>query len=309
MEKIVVTAGQPFTDIDSLACAIAYTELLTLEGKDAEAVLPGLLNKSITETIKGWGLNFNTKSPTTFTNHHFYVLVDISEPKYFANFVKEKDIIEVYDHRYGFEKHWKEKLGVSARIEVVGSCATLIWEEFEKRISPLKISETSAKLLSTAIISNTLNFNATVTTQRDRKAYEKLKSFSNLSKDWVERYFEDQEKESLKDPINAIANDAKGIGYKLKIGQLEFWDSRKFVFKHLKEIEKVLGSLGNKNWFFTSPSISEGKNYLYTKNPKMKILLEKTINAEFDGDIGTTSKLWLRKEIIKELQSKNWKWT
>ena len=94
-------------------------------------------------------------------------------------------------------------------------------------------------------------------------------------------------------------------GIDIVIGQLEFWDSRNFVLNNLKDIETALTSFGNPKWFLTSPSISEGKNYLFTKNPEMKKLLEKLIGAKFNGDIGTTDKLWLRKEILKELQSKH----
>ena len=55
-QKIVVTAGQTFNDIDVLACAIAYSELLLLEGKKSEVVLPGPLNNSVTNIIRSWGL-------------------------------------------------------------------------------------------------------------------------------------------------------------------------------------------------------------------------------------------------------------
>ena len=51
MKKIVITAGETFADIDVLACAIAYSQLLTLEGKANEVVLPGPLNSSNTPTI------------------------------------------------------------------------------------------------------------------------------------------------------------------------------------------------------------------------------------------------------------------
>jgi len=174
-----------------LACAIAYAELLKKEGVDTETVLPGSLNKSITEKIKKWKLNFSINPG--FKNAK-YILVDISDPKFFADFVKEKDVIEVFDHRTGFENYWKERIGSKAKIETVGSCTTLIWEEFEKRVKPLKITETSARLLSTATVSNTLNFNASVTTKRDIRAYKNLKSFSHLPENWVERYFETKKK-------------------------------------------------------------------------------------------------------------------
>ena len=200
------------------------------------------------------------------------------------------------------KNYWKEKIGTKAIIEKVGSCATLIWEEFIKRKKEKNISDTNANLLYTAIISNTLNFKASITTSRDKRAFNEIQKYINLPKNWIEIYFEDQEKESLINPRDAILNDTKGMGFEYKIGQLEFWDSKKFVFNHLKEIEEILSSFGNEKWFFTSPSINEGINYLFTKNSEVKILLEKTIGAKFKGDIGTTDKLWLRKEIIQEIK-------
>lgn len=298
MEKIVVTTGQPFTDIDALACTIAYTALLNLRDKNADAVLPGPLNKSVTPEIISWGLKFSKKPSTKNAK---YILVDISDPKYFASFVNEKGVVEIFDHRPVFENYWKEKLGKYAHIEMVGACATLIWEEYKKRKLVNNISTTSAKLLVTAIISNTLNFKAGVTTERDKVAFRQLLKITNFPKNWVEKYFEDQEKEAMRNPIEAIKNDSKGLGYDFKIGQLEFWDSKKFVYKYLKKIEKVLTSSGNEKWFFTSPSISEGKNYLFTKNEDIKKLLEDKIDAKFDGHIGVTKKLLLRKEILQKI--------
>jgi len=296
MTKIVVTSGQPFTDIDALACAVSYSELLRVEGKDSQAILPGPLNKTITKEIKSWKLNYSTKSNSEDPN---CVLVDISDPEYFANFVNEKNIVELFDHRYDFENYWKERLGKNSHIEMVGACATLIFEEFAERVNPLKISRVSANLLSTAIISNTLNFKASVTKNRDINAYEKLKRFTNLPKDWVKIYFTDQDRETDLDIRNSLINDTKNL--EPIIGQLELWDSKSVILKHLSEIEEALLSFGRPSWFLTAPSISEEKNYFYAKSPEIKNLLEKTIGAKFNGDIGTTDKLWLRKEIFNKL--------
>ncbi len=296
--KIVVTSGEQFTDIDALACVIAYDELLKLEGYDSEAVLPGVLNESITVTVKKWGLVF-TEQPN-FKDAKF-VLMDISEEKEFAHFVGHKNILELYDHRYGYEDYWKENLGKNSHVEMVGSCATLIWEEYEKRMSPLKISEVSARLLLTAIISNTLNFKASVTTNRDIKAFESLKKLSNLPKNWAEKYFEEQDLNKSKDIYSAIINDTKNLNGPV-IGQLEMWNSKALFEKQLTELERAMASFGKEEWFLTSPSISEGVNYIYTKNTELKELLKKILDTEFNGDIGTTKKLWLRKEIIKKIQ-------
>lgn len=300
VKNIIVTSGQPFTDIDALACAISYTELLKLESNNAEAILPGLLNKTVTEKVKKWKVEFSTIHHPRPATDYKYVLVDISDPEYFADFVNEKDIIEIFDHRYGYERFWRIKLGKSSHIEMVGACATLIWEEYKKRGFAKEISKLSARLIVTAIISNTLNFKASVTTKRDVKAYKGLKKIAKLPKDWIKVYFSDQDKETHFNIKSALINDTKNL--EPIIGQLELWDSKIIVLKYQKEIEEALLSFGRLNWFLTAPSISEGKNYLYTKNPKMKDLLRKTINAKFDGDIGTTDKLWLRKEIFQKTQ-------
>jgi inorganic pyrophosphatase/exopolyphosphatase len=302
MNKIVVTTGQPFTDIDSLSCAITYTELLKNEKKDALAVLPGKFNKSITKKIKSW--NFDYEKDLKNSEYKF-VIVDISKKEFFPDFVEEKDIIEIYDHRHGFEDYWKVKLASSAKIEMLGACATLIWEEFEKR-STKKISTVSANLLYTAIISNTLNFNAKITDKRDREAFEKLSHFIDLSDDCVETYFRDQENAVFENPIKEIVNDSKVVKVPqfrkvVVIGQLELWDSKKFIKTHLSEVKKALESFGKDKWFLTSPSISEGINYIYTENKSIKKLLSKIIDVKFEGNIGKTKNLWLRKEILKKL--------
>lgn len=297
--KIVVTSGYPFTDIDALACAIAYSELLKLKGDNAEAVLPGPLNKSVTNKIKKWKLNFSAAPHPPNTNHYSFILVDISEPEYFAKFVNLKNVIEVYDHRKGFENYWKDKLGKNSHIDMVGACATLIWEEFIKVKFDKNISTVSANLLYTAIASNTLNFKASVTTKRDINAFTELRTHTNLGSNWIKTYFLDQDKETEANVRLAIKNDTKNL--EPIIGQLELWDSREIIEKNLDDIERVLLSFKKRDWFLTSPCISEGKNYLFTKVPEMKMILERTINAKFKGDIGTTDKLWLRKEIFAKI--------
>lgn len=294
MNNAVVTSGQKYTDVDGLACALAYKEI----DPDILVVLPGPLNSSVPPSIKKWPYNFSAEVPP---GKHQYVVVDISEPDYIAGFAKEEQIIKVYDHRFGFEDYWQKKLGQNAKIEMVGACATLIWEEIKK--NKKNIDHINANLLYTAIISNTLNFKASVATPRDKKAIEEIRPFTSLSLDWIEKYYQEVEKSIYQDPIKAILGDTKGNA-KLLIGQIELWDSRNFINKYLKEIETAMESYGRQDWFFTSPSISEGKNYLYTKNEEIKRKLKEIIGATFKGNLGTTKKLWLRKEILKKLQTK-----
>jgi inorganic pyrophosphatase len=55
-------------------------------------------------------------------------------------------VIEVYDHHYGHEAFWKERLPNSTFIEYVGACATLIWERFKQDGLQNSISTINANL-------------------------------------------------------------------------------------------------------------------------------------------------------------------
>lgn len=303
MKKIIVTSGETFADIDAFACAIAYAELLRLEGNDAEAVLPGTLNHSITPTIRAWGLSFSTQPSAT---GYSSVLVDVSEPAHVARCAPPESVTEIYDHRYGFEKIWRDRLGENCHIEPVGACTTLIWEEFKRRGFADRISAKSANLLLIGTVSNTLNFGAQVTTERDIRAAKELESRIDLPKDWKETYFKEQEETALKDPENTIRNDTKtldipGLGLPLVMGQLELWDSRDFLGNHQDKIRRVLASYNVEDWFMSLPCIKERINYVYAENERVKALLGEIIDARFEGNIGKTDKMWLRKEVRKRL--------
>ncbi len=298
----VVTSGQTRIDIDAYACIIAYTELLQLEGQRAEAVIPGKLNASVPGYLADLGSYRQIPSTPVFKT----VLVDISDPAFTATFATPDTITEVFDHHLGFEDFWKQRLGDQAHIEFIGACATLIWEEFVQRGATERISVSSATLLAAAIISNSLNFHASMTSVRDREAFIAITKQAQLPQSFTADYFRACEQDALKNVTSTIVNDTKiqsfpNLGIDLVIGQCELWDSSMFVREQLATIENVLKPLGQ-HWIFTSPSISEGKNYLYTKNADLKKWFTEAIGVVWNDDIGTTDRLYLRKEILPALQ-------
>ncbi len=306
MKPIVITAGEPFTDIDALSCAIGYQDLLRLEGKTALAVLPGPLNQSVTASIKAWGLDFATMPPKGEID---VVLVDISNPDYIASFANPENVMEIYDHHMGYEQFWSSKIGKSAKIEFVGAAATLVWEEWVARGFANQIIPKTANLLYTGIVSNTLNFKASITTARDHRAIKELSHYTDLPDDWIAEYYREQERSILSDIVAATSDDTKvetipNLGLTITIGQLELWEGSALVGDYLDlAVDAVREKAKGGDWFITSPSISEGKNYLYVPTEKLRVLLRETIQANFDGEIGSTQKLWMRKEILRALQS------
>lgn len=305
MPKIGVTASKYTNDIDALACVIAYTELLNLQGKDATGYIVEEPNSSITKEIKTWGYKYEEKPNGPDIS---YVIVDASYPEQFPDFVKTEKIVEIYDHHSGFEKYWKEQIGDKAKIELIGSCATLIWEEYKKHGFTEKVSQTSAKLLYAAIVSNTLNFKAKITSPRDVEAFKEISAIVDLPKTWIEKYFVDQEDAVYKNPREAIINDIKIIEFpnlkmKITIGQMELWDARKFVADYKPLIKEVLNEFDHNQWFFNSPCISKGRNYIYSENEEVKKMLENLLDIKFKDGVAETKDLTLRKEIVKELQN------
>lgn len=303
MKTIVVTSGQSYTDIDALACAMAYSELLSLEGRKTEVVLPGPLNHSVTETIKSWNLDIKTKPTDSDFNS---VIVDASNLESFAIFVTEESIVEIYDHHYGFQDYWDTKLKNNSHIEPIGACATLIWEEFKKRGYRESISIKSANLLLTAIISNTLNFGAQITNQRDHTAASELGTRSNLPKNWIITYFQDQEKTVWENVHQSILGDTKiikvpALKFPIVIAQIELWNSKNYLIDNQIEIRKIMEKFGYSHWIATLPSISEKINYMYTEDLETQKIFSDIINTIWVNNIGTTNNLWLRKEIRKKL--------
>ena len=281
--KLCVTSGWKFTDIDGLSCAVAFAEL-----NDCIAFLPGVLNATVPDSIRQWDFLYQTEFPVGAEQ---FVIVDTSNPTSFPLEVPQDKIIKIYDHHTGFEDFWGER----GQIEFIGACATMIYELFGDKIP----TSTTANLLATAIFANTLNFKASITTDRDIAAYEKLKQFTNLPENWIEQYYSEAEKTMLSDITSAIENDMKTLGKDLVTGQLELWDAT-FLLNDVdfqKAVETIMS--GYEKWFMNMPSIKHGYNYFIAKSKYVKDMLTSGLGVKWTGDVGIADKLYLRKEIVK----------
>ncbi len=303
---IIITAGQKYNDIDALACAIAYQELLTLQGISAQAVLSGPLNNSVTALVRKNKLSFASEYKTNPDDT--FILVDISNPEFVSDFVNMDKVVGVFDHHYGFEDFWKSKIGNKSTIEMIGAAATLIFEEFQKSGLVSKISVESANLLSFAIISNTLNFTIDITDPRDRNALETLSKYTDLPNDWIAQYFTEQDKETYSNPKNVIQSDTKleqivGLEEPLVIGQLELWDGSNFLEQHKETLRSTMAEFHNPYWMVTIPSISEKRNYIVCENTVLQNMLSKVLGIQFSESVGLTSTIMLRKQLLKLLHT------
>jgi inorganic pyrophosphatase/manganese-dependent inorganic pyrophosphatase len=301
---IVVSSGKKYLDIDGVACAIAYQELLTLQGEEAIAVFSAPLNQSVTPLARKHGLPYQTTCPE---NTNEFVVVDVSDPDHFDPCVKREAVIEIFDHHAGFEIFWQEKLHEHAHIKMIGACATLIYEAYEKLGFVSRMSVRAANLLAIAIVSNTVSFKVPITSPRDHEAYEALLLHGDLPEAWIEQYFEEQNQLILKDISNATKDDTKieaipELDHPLIFGQLEFWNADTFLAHHLEEAKKALLSYDSPYWMFLVHDISKGISTIITEDDKIKNLLEKKLGVLFNGNTCKTKNIILRKIVLKSLR-------
>lgn len=301
--RYVITGGSAYTDIDVFACAIGYQDLLRLFGKSADAVLPAPFNITIPPIIENQEVHYQKTYQRQVDDK--FILVDVSDPNFFPEFVNEDKIVELYDHHFGHENYWANRLGNDAHIEVVGSCATLIWELYVAHSMESKISPATANVLYAGIVANTLNLQAQITSDRDRLAERQLKRWVSLPAGWQEVYYSQVNTGVEKNLVQAIKNDLKTVsisGEDYKIAQVELWNAKEFATSEDIRAE-VRNAFNGDYWFLIISSIEEGINYLISTNRTIQKELQDLINARWVTDeLGITDMLWMRKEILREYQ-------
>lgn len=299
----VVTSGLVFLDIDAYAGCIAYAELLSLQGFHAVAYSSATMNGSIPQSIRDWnGPLLTSYKPT---DDDTFVLIDVSEPDYLDKVVKIDQVEEVIDHHLGNEKFWEEKIGPKANIEFIGAACTQVYEQWQKAKLVDQMSETSARLLISGILDNTLNFKATVTTDRDHRAYEELSKIANLPENWAALYFSECEESIFADIKKALINDTKNMNFPnsdigdLCVGQLVIWDAERAINQHRSTIEATLSSQ-SESWFVNIVSIKDGKSTFIASDDAVAAWLQQTLDLGFNNHLAQADRLWLRKEIMKQ---------
>ena len=295
----IVTSGNRYIDIDAYAGCIAYAKLLNLKGIPAIAVSTAQTNESITPSLLKLK---NRLEQYEKSNNDEFIIIDVSNKEFFDDIVIEDQIIEVIDHHTGWEEYWKNKLGEKSNIEFIGSVATLIMELYEKEELIEKMPKDIAYLLMAAILDNTLNFKAKVTTNRDREAYKKLEMIVDCKEDYAEKYFLECQSNIENDLKIAIENDTKieKINQMLPkiFGQLTVWNKEK-ILDNKKIIYDTLNNIGTE-WMMNLICLQDGKSYIIASNLEVQKKLEKLLNGKFQDEIMVLDEVWLRKEIIKK---------
>jgi len=253
--------GHKSPDTDSVASSIALAYLLTREGREAVAVKTGELNQETKSVLQRFG--FEDKEPILIDaiDSGKVILVDHNEKEH--RIEGDFEILEIWDHhRFNFSS--KEPIFI--RCEPVGSTASILTKEFLQR--GIEIPKDIAGLLLSAILSDTVIFKSSTTTEFDKEMAKKLNE--NLGFD-LEKFGLEIKRSGTKldEPIkDLILRDFKEYnfsGKKTGIGQLELIEIEDFLEKRGEILEKMEAIKRERNYdsliFFVTDIIKEGSEF------------------------------------------------
>ncbi len=304
MKPILVTTNT-HPDLDGYACAVAYAEYLNKKGRPAIAGLFGEYSLETQFVVEHYHFTY----PMRISNVSEYgqiALVDTSSTYSLNPEINPERVIEVIDHRIIHKTHFTK---AKYQMEYIGAAATLIAEKFKQNNIP--ISKEAAVLLHTAIISNTLNFQAKITHARDHEMAEWLNEKSPLPPNFTHQMFKAKSNLPGEKLCIAIENDFADYGFanqKVGIGQLEVVESTLLIKNRLNEIILVLKKIATQNkldFFFLSIA-DLGKNFTYfvTEHVPTQQLLTDIFRVTFEGPVAIRKGLILRKEIFPQIKEK-----
>lgn len=287
-------------DLDGYAGTLAYAEFLNKQGKNALAAIVGVPHVEAQYVLD----RFKITPSLTIADTRDYseiILVDTSDLNGLGGKIEADKIIEIIDHRLVNEA---DKFPhAHKQIELVGAAATLIAEKFIK--NQVAISRESSILLYSAIISNTLNFKAGVTTERDHIAATWLRGNFEINDDYSKELFlakSDTSGDKLFQLIEGDLATFKIADKKLGIVQLELIGAEKLIEEREIDILKTLRNLKAKHnldcIFQTIIELERENNYFVTEDLNLKMTLEKVLQARFIGPVGVREGTVMRKQIV-----------
>jgi manganese-dependent inorganic pyrophosphatase len=292
-------------DLDGYAGTFAYAELLNKQGISAELGIIGEPHEEVKYVLNRFEI---TPAPLIIddSNYEQVILVDASELSGLEGKVSPEKVVEIIDHRQVNEAGKFPQ--AKAQIELVGAAATLVAERFKASGQP--ISEVAALLLYSAIISNTLNFKAGVTTDRDREMAKWLReSLAVPDNYWQELFLakSDFSGEKLAQRIDGdIAYFTIG-GRKISVAQLELIGARELVTERLPEILAILQSIKKAQEldfiFLTNIELVAEKNYFVTEDVELQKILAPILGVEFNGAVAVREGMIMRKQIVPLLKA------
>ena len=291
-----------YADIDVYASIIAYADLLNQRGKPAQTYIPTAPNYSVPATLHIPEAE-NTHFALQPTDQA--IILDISIPEEISKFVPDNQILEIIDHHPGYEEYWHRRIGDKAIIEKIGAVATSVFEWWGECWDYGKMSPEIAKLLLAAILDNTLNFNASITTERDHQAAQKLAAIIDTTvENFATWYFTEVSKTVVSNLQNSLLQDCKTATLPTNQStfafcQLTLWNTKN-ILKQADKVSQIMSNKGS-SWLVNVLCISERKNYILTSSEQLSEYFTQLLDLKQQDPWLISNQLYLRKEILGKM--------
>lgn len=303
--NMIYVSWHKIPDTDSVLSAIAFAEFLKLKWEE-------------TTPVRLWNLNNETSflldeiwysAPeliSSLPENTKIALVDHNEPKQSIDNISELDICYLVDHHPFGNFNTKKALYVIA--EPLACTCSIIYKLFEN--AWFEISPKLAKLMLSAIISDTLYFRSPTTTDEDREIVSKLNEIAKI---------DDLEAYSLKmfdaksDLWDISAVDLIKIDYKeFDVAWKKLWvwtietTNPSYSLGRKDEILENMEKIKNESWLdfilLSVVDILNEKNISFVSNQTWAGIVEAVFSAKAEWWLVD---LWRRisrkKEIIPQL--------
>lgn len=298
--QYIIVLPRTEADLDGIACAVAYAELLNIQGTPAKPWFmdePDAEARFLIDMCKG--VQYANSTEVLISDK--FILVDASGLEGLPTEVNPTNVIEVVDHRF---HNNAQSLFPNAKIQIesVGAAATLVTEKF---IDANKVpSYESGLMLYGAIHSNTQCLKGTITSQRDIIASAWLLREVEIPMDFLDKQFEARRNDLVKDVKESIRRERKEYSHssgRYAIAQLEFHGSGKILNEKLGEIKTVIKELSPRT-ALNMVDLESNCSYILCLDADLRKLIESKLQISFRNDIATTNGIILRKQIIDKIQ-------
>lgn len=301
----VYVIGHKSPDTDSICAAIAYANLkrVTKENPNVIPARAGEINPETEFVLK----NFGVETPKNLDNAagKKLILVDHNEFGQMVNGADKAEIIEVLDHH---RIEFKLANPIIFHTEPVGSTSTLIAEKYFER--GIKLDKKIAGIMLGAILSDTVVFKSPTSTERDKKAAEKLAKIVGVDPQKfgveVKKAKASLAGKSARDIIQSDFKDYKFGGKKVGVGQVEIVDieeARSRKKDILKEMEEMMKKEGYDMIFMMLTDIIQEGTELLVTGDKDGSVTKKAFNAELkDNSVYIKGMMSRKKQVIPPLE-------
>jgi manganese-dependent inorganic pyrophosphatase len=238
MSKVFVF-GHKNPDTDSICSALAYAELKTKLGVEAEPIRLGQVNEETQYALDYFKAEAPRLVEAVSKEVSEVILVDHNEFQQSADDIRDVKILEVIDHHRIANFETSDPLYY--RAEPVGCTATILNKMYKE--NGVEISKETAGLMLSAIISDSLLFKSPTCTDQDIEAARELAEVAGVNPEEygleMLKAGADLSKKTVEELVSLDAKEFQMGTYKTEVAQVNAVDLND-VLNRQAELEAVI---------------------------------------------------------------------